>query len=50
MVINELSKKYGYETVMRSGYQVKTTLDVTAQQALVDSVANGMAHVKCHGR
>lgn len=49
MVINELSKKYGYETVMRSGYQVKTTLDVSAQQALVDSVAAGITHVNAMG-
>jgi penicillin-binding protein 1A len=49
MVIDELSKKYGYETVMRSGYQVKTTLDLTAQQNLVDSVNAGMAHINAMG-
>lgn len=49
MVINELSEKYGYETVMRSGFQIKTTLDLTAQQALVDSVAGGMAHINAMG-
>ncbi|MGB4762421.1 MAG: PBP1A family penicillin-binding protein [Candidatus Saccharimonas sp.] len=49
MVLNELSEKYGYETVMRSGYQVKTTLDLTAQQALVDSVAAGMPHINSMG-
>lgn len=49
MVINELSEKYGYEKVMRSGYRVKTTLDVTAQQALIDSVASGIAHVNAMG-
>ena len=49
MVINELSKKYGYETVMRSGYQVKTTLDLKAQQALVDSVSAGMKHINAEG-
>lgn len=45
MVINQLSEKYGYETVMRSGYQVKTTLDLVAQQSLQDSVIAGIAHI-----
>lgn len=49
MVINQLSEKYGYETVMRSGFQVKTTLDLTAQQNLVDSVNAGMAHINAMG-
>ncbi len=49
MVINQLSKKYGYETVMRSGYQVKTTLDLDAQQKLQDSVTAGMAHINAMG-
>jgi len=48
-VINELSDKYGYETVMRSGFQVKTTLDYDAQVALNDSVAAGMAHIDANG-
>ncbi len=45
MVINQLSKKYGYETVMRSGYQVKTSLDIDAQDMLEASVAAGMPHI-----
>lgn len=49
MVINELSKKYGYEKVMRSGYKVTTTLDIDAQQALTDSVASGIKHVNAMG-
>ena len=49
MVINELSEKYGYEKVMRSGYRVKTTLDLDAQTKLEDSVANGMAHINAMG-
>lgn len=49
MVINQLSKKYGYETVMRSGYQVKTSLDITAQDALEASVAAGMPHINANG-
>lgn len=46
MVINQLSKKYGYETVMRSGYQVKTSLDLDAQKALQDNVAAAMPYIK----
>lgn len=49
MVINELSKKYGYETVMRSGFQVRTTLDANAQNILNDSVANQMAYINRNG-
>lgn len=49
MILNELSKKYGYETVMRSGYQVRTTLDIAAQKALEESVAAGMAHINAMG-
>lgn len=49
MIINELSKKYGYEKVMRSGYQVKTTLDLAAQKSLKASVEAGIAHVNAMG-
>lgn len=49
MVINELSEKYGYEKVMRSGYQVKTTLDLAAQKSLKASVEAGMAHINVMG-
>ena len=45
MVINQLSEKYGYETIMRSGYQVKTSLDLDAQDTLEASVAAGMPHI-----
>lgn len=48
-VINELSEKYGYETVMRSGFQVKTTLDYDAQVALNESVTNAMPHINANG-
>ncbi|MEO5949498.1 MAG: PBP1A family penicillin-binding protein [Candidatus Saccharimonas sp.] len=48
-VINELSDKYGYENVMRSGFQVKTTLDYDAQVALNESVAAGMPHINANG-
>ena len=49
MVINELSEKYGYETVMRSGYQVKTTLDTSIQQNLADSVSNQLKYINSMG-
>lgn len=48
-VINELSEKYGYETVMRSGFQVKTTLDYGAQVTLNENVKNAMAHINANG-
>jgi len=49
MVITDLSKKFGYENVMRSGYQVKTSLDINAQTILNESVANGMSHIAAMG-
>lgn len=49
MVINELSEKYGYEKVMRSGYQVKTTLDTDAQNALSQNLSAGMRHINAMG-
>lgn len=49
MVIDQLSKKYGYETIMRSGYQVKTTLDTTIQQQLQNNITAGMTHVNAEG-
>jgi 1A family penicillin-binding protein len=49
MVIGELSDKYGYETVMRSGFQVTTTLDTNAQTILNQSVANQLPYVNRNG-
>lgn len=45
MVINQLSQQYGYETVMRSGFQVKTTLNLNVQKTLNDSVAAQMPYI-----
>lgn len=42
MVMNELNKKYGEEKVLRSGYQVKTSLDLDMQKKMN---ANLQAHV-----
>ena len=49
MVISQLSKKYGYEKVMRSGYQVKTTLDASAQQTLTGNIAAQMKYINRMG-
>ena len=49
MVINELSEKYGYETVMRSGYQVKTTLDTSIQQNLNDNISSQISYINSMG-
>lgn len=49
MVIAELSEKSGYEKVMRSGYQVKTTLDLSTQQTLQESLNAGMGHITAMG-
>ena len=49
MVISQLSKKYGYEKVMRSGYQVKTTLDASAQQTLTGNIATQMKYISRMG-
>lgn len=48
-VLNELSEKYGYETVMRSGFRVKTTLDYDAQVILNESVAGAMPYINRQG-
>ena len=42
MVLAELYKKYGQETVMRSGYQVTTTLDQNIQNQLKIAIAGNM--------
>lgn len=49
MVINQLSEEYTYEKVMRSGYQVTTTLDLGVQDIMNDQVAKGMPHINAMG-
>lgn len=39
MVVDELNKKYGEQRVARSGFKVKTTLDLTKQQYAEQAVA-----------
>jgi membrane peptidoglycan carboxypeptidase len=49
MVLQQLYDKYGEETVKRSGYQVKTTLDTTLQGKLEANVASHLAHIQNNG-
>lgn len=49
MVIEELSEKYGYEKVMRSGYQVKTTLDLGMQRVVEKQVKQHLPYIKSRG-
>lgn len=49
MVLEELYKKYGEEVVMRSGYQVKTTLNLSLQNAANTAVKNNLDHIKMNG-
>lgn len=49
MVLKELYDKYGEEKVNRSGYQVKTTLDLNLQKTAVRSVADNMPHIDANG-
>jgi penicillin-binding protein 1A len=49
MVLQQLYDKYGEETVKRSGYQVKTTLDSTLQGQLEANIADHLAHIQNNG-
>lgn len=49
MVLNELYKKYGEEKVTRSGFQVKTTLDLKLQDAANKSVDDNIAYIQSQG-
>jgi 1A family penicillin-binding protein len=49
MVLQEIYKKYGEETVKRSGYQVKTTLDIDLQKQLTQNIANHMRYIQANG-
>ncbi len=49
MVLDELYQKYGQEKVLRSGYQVKTTLDLGLQKKANQAVDNNMANVRANG-
>ena len=49
MVIAELREKYGEEKAVRSGYQVKTTLDRSLQEQLNSNIANHMQFIQANG-
>ena len=46
MVLDELYKKYGEETVKRSGYQVVTSLDLDLQQQAVNNINKQINYIK----
>ncbi|MBI2086163.1 PBP1A family penicillin-binding protein [Candidatus Daviesbacteria bacterium] len=48
MVKDELIKKYGEELVIRSGFKVKTTLDLDWQKYAQDVVAKQVKNLKVH--
>lgn len=48
MVLDELSERYGYEEVMRSGYQVKTTLDIATQKSLNANLQANMPYIEAN--
>lgn len=49
MVLAELYKNYGEETVTRSGYQVTTTLDPNVQNQLQSAIAANMGTIQRNG-
>jgi len=49
MVLQELYDKYGQEKVKRSGYQVKTTLDLNLQRQLAANINGNMAYIQRNG-
>lgn len=49
MVLSQLYDKYGEEKVIRSGYQVKTTLDLDLQHTLENNIAGHMAYIQANG-
>lgn len=49
MVLNELYDKYGEEKVLRSGYQVRTTLDLGMQRKLVANINNHITYIQRNG-
>ncbi len=49
MVLDEVYKKYGEETVTRSGYQVTTTLDANVQAQLQSAISANMNTINRNG-
>lgn len=48
-VLNELINKYGEEQALRSGYRVKTSLNLDTQKIVRDSVAANIANINRNG-
>ena len=49
MVLQNLYDKYGEEKVMRSGYQVTTTLDMGLQRKLQANITDHMPYIQANG-
>jgi 1A family penicillin-binding protein len=49
MVMEDLYEKYGEEKVLRSGYQVTTTLDLKLQRQLATNIGNHMGYIQRNG-
>lgn len=49
MVLEELYEKYGEEKVIRSGYQVTTTLDLGLQRKMQANISDHMAYIQANG-
>lgn len=49
MVLADLNDRYGEEKVARSGYQVKTTLDMNIQNKLQEQINTNMASIRASG-
>lgn len=49
MVLQQLYDKYGQETVIRSGYQVTTTLDMSLQRKLIANINSHLSYIQRNG-
>ncbi|MCB9820222.1 PBP1A family penicillin-binding protein [Candidatus Nomurabacteria bacterium] len=49
MILSQIYDKYGEETVTRSGYQVKTSLDLGLQRKANAAVSGNMNHIRANG-
>ena len=49
MVLKQLNDTYGEEKVLRSGYQVTTTLDLPLQRQITANIANRMNYIQRNG-
>lgn len=49
MILDQLYEQYGEERVTRSGFKVKTTLDLTVQRAANQSIEGNLAFIQRNG-